>query len=148
MALKSNKWYYTNQTVDRKLAREIELQIEVATHLELENPFYDGEAKEVAHLDGGGGPPLSADEIVGMDLRKIRDSLGIVALMTNDRNIGSCMEIAICAYAWGKPVFVIAAEDKFYEHPWIKYFATRRFKSADEFITYWNKKGKNELRPT
>lgn len=131
------KFYFTNQTADRHNARAIELKIEKETHLELENPFYDGEAKEIDDLDAGRPIKISADEIVGMDLRKIRDSKGIVALMSHDRNIGSAMEIAICAYSWGKPVFVIATQEHLAKHPWIVYFATKIFTHEDEFIKYW-----------
>lgn len=140
------RFYFTNQTCDRQLARDIELKIEDATGLELENPFYDGDSKEVVELDAGKPTSITADEIVGMDLRKIRDTSGIVALFTADRNIGSSMEIAIGSYAWGKPVYVIATEEHLYSHPWIVYFATKRFRSAEEFIKFWNKRGKNELR--
>ena len=131
-------FYYTNQTVDRHKARKVELYIEAATGLPLENPFYDGDAKEVKHLDAGKTTTITADEIVGMDLRKIREAQGIVAYMTNWHNIGSCMEIAICAYAWGKPVYVIAPNKGIYAHPWIEYFATKRFHTAKEFVKWYN----------
>lgn len=134
-------WYYTNQTVHRHRAREIELKIEKATGLHLENPFYDGQAKEIKDLDAGKPIKITADEIVGMDLRKIRDSDGIIALMSSVRNIGSAMEIAICAYSWGKPVYVIATNPKLYSHPWIEYFATKRFKTPTEFIRWFHKEG-------
>jgi len=131
-----NEWYYTNQTVDRHEARRLELIIEQETGLILNNPFYDGAAKEVSTLDTTGKTQLSEDEIVGMDLRKIRDSVGIVAMMTADQCIGSAMEIAIAAFSWGKPVYVIARKDLFRHHPWIKYFASRIFDDVHAFIEY------------
>jgi hypothetical protein len=131
-----NEWYFTNQTVDRHEARRLELIIEQETGLILNNPFYDGAAKEVSTLDTIGKTQLSEDEIVGMDLRKIRDSVGIVAMMTADQCIGSAMEIAIAAFAWGKPVYVIARSDLFRHHPWIKYFASRIFDDVHAFIEY------------
>jgi nucleoside 2-deoxyribosyltransferase len=134
-------YYYTNQTVHRHRAREIELKIEKETGLRLENPFYDGEHKEIEDLDAGRPIKVTADEIVGADLRKIRDSDGIVALLSSFKNIGSAMEIAICSYSWGKPVYVIATNDKLYDHPWVAYFATRRFHSAKEFIQWYHKEG-------
>lgn len=138
------KFYFTNQTVDRKHAREIELKIEQQTGLQLENPFYDGEAKEVRSLDSTGTSDMSPDEICGVDLRKIRDCEGIVALMTSDRDIGSCMEIAICSFAWGKPVYIIAPNANAYNHPWIQYFATALFENHYGFIKYAiSKWGKN-----
>lgn len=134
-------YYYTNQTCHRHRARAIELRIEKETGLRLENPFYDGEHKEIADLDAGRPIKISADEIVGMDLRKVRDADGIVALMSSVRNIGSAMEIAIGAYAWGKPVYVIATNKKLYDHPWVIYFATRRFRTPSEFIKWYHKEG-------
>lgn len=134
-------WYFTNQLAHHKQARLVELKIERATGLHLENPFYDGEAKEIQQINAGKPITLTADEIVGMDLRKIRDSDGIIALLSSGRNIGSAMEIAIGAYAWGKPVYVIATKQKLFDHPWIKYFATQRFHTAKEFIVWFHKEG-------
>lgn len=134
--------YFTNQTIDRKLAREIELKIEQATGLELDNPFYDGDAKEVKALDATGQSNMSADEICGRDLKRIRDAEGLLALMTNDRNIGSCMEIAICGHSWGKVVYVIAPVAHIRKHPWIVHFATNIFENHYEFIKWYNERTK------
>jgi len=133
-------FYFTNQTCDRQSAREIELKIEDATGLELRNPFYDDEAKEVRELDATGKSDLTADEICGADLRKIREQDMVLALMTSDKDIGSCMEIAIAAHSWGKTVYVIAMTENHVTHPWIKYFAAEVFASPYEFIKYANNK--------
>lgn len=132
------KLYFTNQTIDRKNARQVELKIEEMTGLELDNPFYDGDAKEVKSLDSKGYSDMSADEICGRDLKRIRDAHGLLALMTNDRNIGSCMEIAICGHSWGKPVYVIAPVEHIRKHPWIVHFATQIFESHYDFIKWYN----------
>ena len=129
--------YFTNQTIDRHKAREIELKIEAATGIELDNPFYDGDAKEVKSLDSIGKSDMSADEICGRDLKRIRDAEGLLALMTNDRNIGSCMEIAICGHSWGKPVYVIAPVEHIRKHPWIVHFATHIFADHYSFIKWY-----------
>ena len=131
--------YFTNQTVDRKIAREVELKIEEqCPSLNLENPFYDGEAKEVKALDKNNVSNLSPDEICGTDLRKIRDTDGLLAYMSNEQDIGSCMEVAVCGHSWGKPVYIIATTEHHFTHPWIIYFATQLFKNEDEFIKWWN----------
>lgn len=130
-------YYFTNQTVDRKMARDIELWIEDELGWELVNPFYDGDAREVQFLDNQNGRELSHEEIVGMDVKKIRNSRGIVALMTSPHDIGSCMEIAVASYAWGKPVYVIAMTERHFNHPWINYFANKVFRSPLEFIAYF-----------
>ncbi len=142
---KKHHLYFTNQTCDRHTAREMELKIEEhCKNLALENPFYDGEAKEVKSLDSKGTSDMTPDEICGADLRKIRDNEGLLAYMSNDRDIGSCMEIAICAHSWGKSVYVIATTDNHYNHPWIKYFATKLFRNVYEFIDWWNKNKNND----
>lgn len=138
------KLYFTNQTIDRKYAREIELKIEQATGLELDNPFYDGDAKEVKALDATGHSDMTADEICGRDLKRIRDAHGLLALMTNDRNIGSCMEIAICGHAWGKAVYVIAPVEHIRKHPWIVHFATEIFTTHYDFIKWYNQTHNNK----
>lgn len=138
------KLYFTNQTVDRQIARTIELNIEKETGIELDNPFYDGDAKEVKALDSTGTSDMTPDEIVGRDLKRIREADGILAYMSNDRNIGSCMEIALCGN-WGKPVYVIAVKENIYAHPWIKYYSCRMFKTPEEFITWAkNKRAKSK----
>jgi hypothetical protein len=134
-------WYFTNQLAHHKRAREIELRIEKETRLVLENPFYDGEAKEIAQINKGKEVTLTADEIVGMDLRKIREADGIIALFSSVRNIGSAMEVAIGSYSWGKPVYVIATKKRLYDHPWIAYFATKRFHTPAEFIAWYKQEG-------
>lgn len=130
------KLYFTNQTSDRHNAREIELKIEQATGLVLDNPFYDGDAKEVRQLDAGEKPDMTAAEIVAVDLKRIRESSGILALFTIDRNIGSSMEVAIAAMCWGMPVYVISPHDHLRLHPWIQYFASRTFENVYEFIKF------------
>ena len=130
------KFYFTNQTVDRQLAREKELRIERETGLVLDNPFYDGDAKEVKALDATGTSNLTCDEIVGRDLKRIKDSHGLIALMTNDKDIGSCMEIAIASLMWGRPVYTIALNKNALNHPWIHYFSDRVFANEYAFIKF------------
>lgn len=134
------KLYFTNQTCDRHKAREIELKIEELTGLELDNPFYDGDAKEVKSLDSKEYSDMSADEICGRDLKRIRDAEGLLALMTADRNIGSCMEIAICGHSWGKVAYVIAPVEHIRKHPWIVHFATEIFPDHYSFIKWYNER--------
>lgn len=131
------RYYFTNQTIDRHKAREIELKIEASTGLDLDNPFYDGDQKEARELDSTGKSNLSAEEICGRDLKRIRDCEGLLAYMSHDKNIGSCMEIAICGHSWGKPVYVIAIPEHIRKHPWIIYFATRIFDNHHAFIKWY-----------
>lgn len=139
------KLYFTNQTADRHYAREVELKIEKATGIELDNPFYDGDSKEVKQLDATGTSDLSAAEIVAVDLKKIRESDGILALYTHDRNIGSSMEVAIASFMWGLPVYIITQHKHIKNHPWVQYFGIDVFDNAYEFINWYNKKHKKSL---
>lgn len=136
----SKKFYFTNQTADRQNAREVELKIERNTGLILENPFYDGDAKEVRELDATGKSDLHESEIVGTDLKKIRESDGIIWYFSKPEeiHIGSSMEAAICAFSWGKPVYLISEHEKIRNHPWVKYFGIKSFATPYEFIQYAN----------
>lgn len=129
------RFYFTNQTADMDNAREMELKIEEATGLELENPFFDGDQRELKQLKSTGKTNLSADEIVAMDEKKIREREGIIAFMSHDKNIGSSMEIVLAA-KMGKAVYTIATLEHIRKHPWIIHFSNKVFKNVYEFIKY------------
>lgn len=134
--------YFTNQTADRHKAREIEVKIEKATGLILDNPFYEHDGtptKEIKVMDAGEKPDMSDAEIVAADLKKIKEADALLAYFSIDRNIGSAMEVAIASFAWGKPVFVIADLPNALNHPWIKYFANQVFATPYEFIQWYLK---------
>lgn len=132
------RFYYTNQTIARHDSRIIEEKIEAETGLELDNPFYDGEAKEVRALDAGQKSNLSDAEIVAVDIKKIAEADGIVAYIARADvlSIGSWMEIFYCKHMLGRPVYLISSIDKIREHPWVKYFSTRTFSNAYSFIKF------------
>lgn len=134
-------FYWTNQLIDRTAAREQELKIKDNCKLVTVNPFYadDGTpTKEIAQIDAGQKTTVSPEEIVGRDLKLIKDCDGLIAYLSSDKNMGSCMEIAIASCMWSKPVYVIATQDHLASHPWVVYFANKVFRSSFEFIQWWN----------
>ena len=122
------KLYLAHPIVLRHEIRKIELEIEANTGIELINPFYDTERKDIEALDRGEktiieyGDALNPDTIVQGDLYLINSSAGTVAYL--DRTvpmIGVVCEIwhtfAVCR----KPVFIVSPNCLF--HPWVKYIA-------------------------
>lgn len=139
------KYYLAHNFLTRKLRRKWELKIEAKYNIELDNPFYDNPHRELEMevLDSmnDGSPEQnqylsgrSEHSIVEDDLKKIRKSDGVVAL-ANDVRVGTLMEIFYASYLLRLPVYVLTR--KYYNHPWIKMFATLRFrtiKQLEEFI--------------
>ncbi len=132
------KFYFTNQTIERHDSRVVELKIEEQTGLELENPFYDGDAKEVKSLDAGQPSNLSDAEIVAMDLKKIRESDGVIAFITRADilSIGSWMEVFYCHHILGKPMYLISPLERVRTHPWAAHYSTKVFSNPYEFIKF------------
>jgi nucleoside 2-deoxyribosyltransferase len=139
------KYYLAHNFLTRKLRRKWELKIEAKYNIILDNPFYDNphRAMEMHILDGykDGSTEQNAylsnrdeNSIVNDDLEKIRKSDGIIAL-ANDVRVGTLMEIFYASHVLRLPVYVLTR--KYYNHPWIKKFATKRFrnmKELEEFI--------------
>ncbi len=133
-------FYYTNQLSDRHEARVIETQIEKSTGLILDNPFYlaDGTpTKEIEQLDNGQEVTVTDAEIVAVDLKKIKESDGIVAYMKS-YSLGSPMEIFYCHEILGKPVYVVCVNERMRQHPWLKFCTNRIFDNARDFIKFVN----------
>lgn len=139
------KYYLAHNFLTRKLRRKWELKIEARYNIILDNPFYDNphRAMEMNILDSmtDNSPDQNKylserneHSIVNDDLEKIRKSDGIIAL-ANDVRVGTLMEIFYASYLLRLPVYVLTR--KYYNHPWIKKFATLRFrtmKELEEFI--------------
>ena len=139
------KYYLAHNFLTRKLRRKWELKIEAKYNIILDNPFYDNphRAREMSILDGYRDGSVEQNiylsnrnehSIVDDGLEKIRKSDGIIAL-ANDVRVGTLMEIFYASYILRLPVFVLTR--KYYNHPWIKKFATMRFrtmKELEEFI--------------
>lgn len=133
-------FYFTNQLINRHNARTVEVLIEEATGLRLDNPFYGDDGTptlEIAQLDAGQKCTIENPTIVRMDLKKIIDSDGIIAYLTH-RSFGSPCEIALAHEMWGKPVYAIvpAGSEVDPNHPWVQELTNKVFRSVEEFIAY------------
>ena len=131
-------FYFTNQVVDRHEARIVEVAIERATGLILDNPFYlhDGTpTKEIEQLDAGEKVTISDSQIVADDMKKIRESDGIVAYMKS-YSLGSPMELFYAHEILGKPVYVICVNERMRTHPWLRYCTNKVFNNAREFVQF------------
>jgi len=142
------KYYLAHNFLRRKIVRRWELKIEAKYNIILDSPFYDNprRAMEMQILDGykDGSPKQNAylsnrDEhsIVDDDLEKISKSDGIIAL-ANDVRVGTLMEIFYASHMLRLPVYVLTR--KYYNHPWIKKFATKRFRTLKELEGFIEKK--------
>ena len=139
------KYYLAHNFLTRKLRRKWELRIEAKYNIELDNPFYDNPHRlfEMKVLDSMKDNSPEQNKylsernecsIVNDDLEKIRKSDGIIAL-ANDVRVGTLMEVFYASYVLRLPVYILTR--KYYNHPWIKKFATKRFrtiKELEEFI--------------
>lgn len=144
------KFYFTNPTADRVRAREVQLLIEKSTGLTLDNPFYNNAGtptKEIQQLDKGLPVSISEDEIVAADLRKIQDSVGVIAYVTGKASFGSPMEIFYARGVLGKPVYTICYDEKLRKHPWLKYYSTNIFNSVESFLTFASQKLSIKAQP-
>lgn len=134
------KYYLAHNFLTRKLRRKWELKIEAKYNIILDNPFYDNQrrAMEMNILDSMTDNSSEQNKylsernehsIVNDDLEKIRKSDGIIAL-ANDVRVGTLMEIFYASHVLRLPVYVLTR--KYYNHPWIKKFATLRFRTIKE----------------
>lgn len=90
--------------------------------LEVINPFHRGEQKVYDKVlkDGTGLTDEMCADIVKMDLEKIDNSDGVVAMLIDDNMIGTIMEVFYTSYMKGKPVFSFAPREREKKHPWIR----------------------------
>ncbi len=128
--------YLAHSTLDRHEVRQQELMLERELGIDLYNPFYDTDRPEIRDLDAGIRKPYSqgADPklVVTRDLNKIDDYDGLVAIVSKE-SIGASSEIFYNSYVLKKPTYLIITNERLFEHPWLKYLATERFHSVEEF---------------
>jgi len=150
------KFYFTNPTDDRHAAKEIQARIEEELKgiIKLVNPFYDRAGTpttEIAALDKGVVPKVSAGEIVHNDMKLIRDCDGIVGFITNKSSWGSIQECFAAHYMFGKPTFIIfdakssaqnihpcdhcgTKNPNNIKHPWVRANSTCLYTDVKSFI--------------
>lgn len=130
--------YLAHPFDSRAETRQNEFVTESLCDIELFNPFYDAEdRKDIEQIDSGGVgryEKLDPFELVQRDLRGIRDSDGLLGLITGDLSYGTLMEI-VYADHMGKMIFLIVTNGH-EKHPWLRYHAGRIFTSWDEFRAF------------
>lgn len=60
-------------------------------------------------------------EIVNMDIEKIDQADGLVALLIGTKSIGTLMEIFYAGYVKNLPVWIYVVSEQDKKHPWLRY---------------------------
>jgi len=138
--MKKLKLYLAHNLNDRHEIRKIEKELEKNYHIELVNPFYDIVMDDIKDLDEGKGnryklPMQRCIEVIKMDLNMILRCDGILAIIKSP-SIGTTLEIAYAKQFYRK-IYIIS--EKYSDHPWIKVYANRTFKTIKEFEKWLEK---------
>ncbi len=135
--------YLAHNLLDRQRVRALELELEKELGIDLKNPFYDRDRLEIRALDIGLRKPYGADsdykKIVENDLKDIEACNGMVAIVTKNF-IGGSMEIFYNSHVLKRPTYLIIEDESLYSHQWLRYHATERFRSVDEFRDWYRDK--------
>lgn len=125
----SKSVYIAHPYADQELGLAVQARIETLG-IRVVNPFQREEQKTYSQVIQSKGEftKEQCDEIVEMDLKKIRDTDGVVCLLTEKLSIGTSMETFYSSYILGHPTFSLyrlqqrhAKERGFgFVHPWIK----------------------------
>lgn len=140
--MKKLKLYLAHNLDTRKQIREIELELERKYNIELVNPFYDTVRDDIKKIDEGVNTRWeismkACKNLVKRDLSNITRSDGLLAIIIKP-SIGTTLEIGY-AKATGKKIFIIS--EIYIKHPWIKVYATKRFKNFIAFENWLIKEG-------
>jgi nucleoside 2-deoxyribosyltransferase len=139
MSEKKLKLYLAHNLYERHKVRKIELSLEKLFNISLMNPFYDRDRIHIKKLDNkectrGQFNYADCSDIVKHDKEMIDNCEGIVAYISDNQfHVGTILEIAY-AYHCHKIIYIIST--KFYNHPWFRVYATKRFKTWIEFIQF------------
>lgn len=131
------KGYLAHPVLARDMVREWEPTFEIATGIELVNPFYDVERELDEDLDAseaGDYTSVDAIKLVNLDLGAVYDTDFTVAFVTGDRSYGTIMEICYSHIA-GKKVYIICTNGH-ETHPWLVYHAEKIFTTPEQFTEY------------
>lgn len=128
-----NQYYLAHPFYSRKRIRNWELEIENKKSIDLINPFYDVERKDVQDIDQGVENPYVKPykEIVEDDLELIESSIGVVAIVDKGAAVGIYQEL-VYAHNWEKDIHSIVLNGK-EGHPWLKYHSNEIYNSLEDF---------------
>jgi len=140
------KLYLAHPLEARELCREAESRIECESSVDILNPFYDTQRKEIYKMDKGGLDRRSDDfllklnfeKIVTTDLMHLESCDGVLAYVDLEYyTIGTICEL------WhglkhGKIIYIITPNCA--SHPWLRFMVIRSgggfFKDFDEFCQW------------
>ena len=116
----------------RHVVRRQELLFEKRYSIELVNPFYDVDRKDIDLIDKGmldryGVDPL----IVERDLQLLRSCDALLYVPCGCESIGSAMEVAY-AYGYSLPVYVIEPSE-LSRHIWLRFHAKEIYPTWEAF---------------
>jgi len=99
-------------------------------NIKIINPFYHADSVEVFEDKDVSGNKYykkltNHAEIVERDVRLIKESDGIIAVVDGNLSYGTIQEI-VYAYLYDKPVYALITNGH-EEHPWLKYHAKKIF---------------------
>ena len=140
-------FYLAHPFNSRKAIRAWELKIEALNIINLFNPFYDSNGRgDVADVDAGRAPKYTCDprDVVEGDLRSLRDSDGVVAVIDDGLRYGTSMEIVYAKEAH-KLIYLIVTNGE-EKHPWLVYHAARIFTSFEEFERFLREEFSHETQ--
>lgn len=136
--------YLSHPVSLRKMVRELELHIEKNSSLELFNPFYDADRKEIIAMDNGADvheiyEKLIPEVIVEDDILYMDFCDGIVSFLGDGdaKSFGTVCEIWD-TFIKGKPIYIIT--HFLQNHPWVRYIVEKNggkvFTTWEEFIKF------------
>lgn len=134
--------YLAHNLERRHEIRVLELALEKKYNLNLCNPFYDTARDDIKRIDSGKLNRWHLDEdaceaIVKNDLDNIDNRDGLFTII-NEPSLGTAFEIA---HAWETGKIIIVVSEKYIDHPWVRVYATHRFRTLDEFMAWLDSNG-------
>jgi len=134
------KLYLAHPFSSRKEIREWELKIEKKIGIELINPFYDLNRKDVSRIDSGASEKfegLNHTEIIQRDVGYIAISNGVVSIVNGETSYGTVQEM-VYSKILQKPNYCLVTNG-YENHPWIKYHSTKIFTKIEKLEKFLEK---------
>jgi len=135
------KLYLAHAFDSRYEIRKWELDFEKQNPIELVNPFYDINRKDIIEIDNGKRQKYEVNEnkIVERDIIEIIKSGGLVAIIDNNVVVGTFQEM-VYAKLFRKIIFGLITNGH-EKHPWLRYHSdfifTTRKALEDKLIEFY-----------
>lgn len=133
------KYYLAHPFVNRKWIRTWEQGVEEEYGVELLNPFYDVERKDITEADINGVATYEGNPnlIVGNDTALLQSCRGFIAIITGAISYGTIMEIIYAYFCPEVEHIILLVTNGAELHPWFRYHATHivtTFTALEELI--------------